>query len=178
MIYMFLAPGFEESEAIVPLDIMRRAGLSVTTVGIGGRQITGSHGICVTADIDEEMFRDTKPEMIFPGGMPGTANLDASATVHAAIDAALLCGGYLAAICAAPSVLGKRGLLRGKSATCFPGWEDKLEGAILCDRKTMRDGKILTAKGMGAATEFGLLIVETLCGKQTADKLKKSIIAD
>ena len=80
MIYMFLAPGFEESEAIVPLDIMRRAGLSVTTVGIGGRQITGSHGICVTADIDEEMFRDTKPEMIFlPGGMPGTANLDASA---------------------------------------------------------------------------------------------------
>ena len=112
MIYMFLAHGFEETEALAPLDLLRRAGLEVTTVGIGGELVTGSHGITVQADIEDIVFRDDAPGMvILPGGMPGTRNLDASPVVDAALNATVRNDGYLAAICAAPMVLGKRGLL-------------------------------------------------------------------
>ena len=124
MVYMFLATGFEEVEALAPLDILRRAGVEVTTVGIGGELITGAHGITVKADIADSVFRDDAPEMvILPGGMPGTRNLDASPVVEAALSAVAANDGYLAAICAAPMVLGKRGLLKGKRAICYPGFE-------------------------------------------------------
>ncbi|MBQ4273614.1 MAG: DJ-1/PfpI family protein, partial [Clostridia bacterium] len=118
MIYMFLANGFEEVEALAPLDLLRRAGCDVTTVGVGGGDtVVGAHGIAVGVDIPDTMFHDSKPEMvILPGGMPGTRHLDESRTVDAALRVAINSGAYVAAICAAPMVLGKRGYLRGKNA--------------------------------------------------------------
>lgn len=178
MIYMFLANGFEESEAIVPLDILRRAGLEVTTVGIGGDAVVGSHGIRVGADIPDMFYRDARPDMIIlPGGMPGTNNLDASPIVDAAIRAADRCGAYICAICAAPSILGKRGFLEGKEAICYPGFEKYLKGARISDKKVVTDGKIITAAGMGVAAEFGLALVTALKGFDEAMRIKTSIRA-
>ena len=177
MIYMFLANGFEEVEALMPLDLMRRAGLDVRTVGIGGLDITGSHGITVKADMLDTDLSDSAPEcVILPGGMPGTKNLDASAVVHKALDDALASDALICAICAAPMVLGKRGILNGKNATCFPGFEEYLEGANVGGR-VVRDGKVITGVGMGAALEFGLEIVGALCGRDAADKLFAAVLA-
>lgn len=179
MIYLFLAPGFEEIEALCPLDLMRRAGLKVTTVGVGGCDVTGAHGISVRADIADRDFSDDTPEMVFlPGGMPGTLNLAASDAVKSAIRSVVACDGYLAAICAAPSILGDMGLLAGKEAICFPGFEDRLTGAHISRRRVVLDGKVLTAAGMGVALEMGLKIVEIFCGAEAADKLKHGILAD
>ena len=181
MIYMFLANGFEEVEALAPLDLLRRAGCEVTTVGIGGDMIVGSHRIAVQADVPDTMFRDARPEMvILPGGMPGTKNLDASRTVDAALRAAASSGAYLAAICAAPMVLGKRGYLEGKRAVCFPGFEEYLTGATLPadGARVVTDGKIITAAGMGVAVEFGLALVAALKGQAVADELRRTVLAD
>lgn len=179
MIYMFLATGFEEVEALCPLDIMRRAGLSVTTVGIGGNEITGAHGITVKADVTDDEFSGQDIDMVFlPGGMPGTLNLANSKTVTEAIDRAYKNNKYIAAICAAPSILGDKGMLVGKEAICYPGFEDRLIGATISSRRVVRDGNIITAAGMGIAVEFGLAIVEMLCGKQAAENLAKAIIHD
>lgn len=182
MIYMFLANGFEEVEALAPLDLLRRAGCDVTTVAVGGSDtVVGAHGIAVGADIPDTMFRDSKPEMIIlPGGMPGTKHLDASRTVDAALRSAINTGAYIGAICAAPMVLGKRGYLKGKAAVCFPGFEEYLEGAILQPKgvNVAVDGKIITAVGMGAAINFGLELVEVLKGKDVASALRTAILAD
>lgn len=180
MIYMFLADGFEEVEALCPLDILRRAGLEVTTVGIGGKDIVqGAHGITVHADIPDVMYRDSSPDMlVLPGGMPGSKNLDESRIVDAALRAASRKGAYLAAICAAPMVLGKRGYLNGKRAVCFPGFEEYLTGACVDDSNTVvRDGNVITAKGMGAAFDFGLELVRCLKDEGTAEKIKSSVFA-
>ena len=180
MIYTFLADGFEEIEALCPVDIMRRAGLSVTTVGIGKKEIIGSHGICVYADVTDSDVKFENIDLIFlPGGMPGTKNLDASETVHKAIDLAIEQNAYITAICAAPMILGKRGLLNGKSAVCYPSFEEYLIGATVPnDEKIIVDGKIITAKGMGVAQELGLTVVSLLCGNEKSAELRKAIIAD
>ncbi len=179
MIYMFLAEGFEEIEALCPLDLMRRAGLAVTTVGIGGKEITGAHGITVLADITDADFVDNKPDLIFlPGGMPGTLNLAKSPVVTDAIKVALRTDAYIAAICAAPSILGDMGLLVGKEATCYPGFEDRLTGARLSEQRVVLDGKFLTAAGMGVALDMGLALVEIFCGKEKAKELRHAVIAD
>lgn len=179
MVYMFLANGFEEIEALCPLDLLRRAGIDVTTVGIGGESITGAHGITVMADVPDVMFRDSRPEMvILPGGMPGTKHLDASKTVESALRAADRSGAYLAAICAAPMVLGKRGYLRGKRAICFPGFEEYLDGATVADERVVTDGRIITAAGMGVALDFGLALVAALKGQPAADELRRAVLAD
>ena len=179
MVYMFLANGFEEVEALCPLDLLRRAGITVTTVGIGTESVTGSHGITVRADIPDTMYRDSKPEMvILPGGMPGTANLDASHTVEVALRSAARNGAYLAAICAAPMVLGKRGYLEGKRAICFPGFEEHLKGAEVAEERVVTDGRVITAAGMGVALDFGLALVAALKGQATADKLRRAVLAD
>ena len=179
MIYLFLANGFEEVEAIAPLDLMRRAGLAVTTVGVGGREITGAHGICVHADISDDEFNDDAPTLVFlPGGMPGTLNLAACPAVHRAIDAAIRTDAYLCAICAAPSILGDLGLLAGKEAICYPGFEDRLTGARISKKRVVRDGKIITAAGMGVAVELGLCLVELLCGTERANELRVATISD
>lgn len=178
MIYMFLAEGFEEVEALAPLDLIRRAGLEIKTVGVGSKVIVGSHGIPVTADITVDEFFDDTPDMvILPGGMPGTKNLDANATVHKAIADAVKNDAYVCAICAAPMILGKLGLLVGKKATCYPGFEQYLAGAIVAPFKVAVDGKIITAKGMGAAIEFGLAIVAALKDGKTAEDLAVSTIS-
>ena len=177
MIYVFLANGFEEIEALAPVDILRRAGFEVRTVAIGDdNKVTGAHGIPVIADINERDFCTTKPEaIILPGGMPGAANLDESATVSISIDNTLDCGGLVCAICAAPFILGKKGLLAGKRATCFPGFEKYLSGANVTGEKVTRDGQFITAKGMGCANEFGLAIVEALLGREKADEIAESV---
>lgn len=177
---MFLADGFEEVEALCPLDILRRAGLEVTTVGIGGKDvIRGAHGIIVHADIPDVMYRDSNPDMlILPGGMPGSKNLDESRIVDSALRAASRKGAYLAAICAAPMVLGKRGYLEGKRAVCFPGFEEYLTGATVDGENTVvRDGNIITAKGMGAAFGFGLELVKALKDNGTAESIAASVFA-
>ena len=179
MVYLFLANGFEEIEALCPLDLLRRAGVEVTTVGIGAEQITGSHGITVQADISDAFYTDTTPDMIIlPGGMPGAKNLDESRIVDTAIKAAARRGAFIGAICAAPFVLGRRGLLAGKEATCFPGFEGELTGATLSQSRVVRDGNIITAAGMGVALEFGLALVAALKGSDAADTLRRAVLAD
>jgi len=179
MVYMFLAEGFEEVEALCPLDLLRRAGVQIKTVGVGSKSICGAHNICINADMTDADFCDDAPEMIIlPGGMPGTLNLDACNTVQKAIDAAIEHNAYIAAICAAPSILGKRGLLCGKEAICYPGFEDKLTGARISVKKVVIDGKFITAAGMGVALDFGLELVKLLCGEEKANSLRKGIIAD
>lgn len=177
MIYVFLANGFEEIEALAPVDILRRAGLTVQTVGVTGKTVMGAHGIPVTADIttDEVKLDADLQAVVLPGGMPGTTNLEANVTVQKALDYADEHDLLICAICAAPSILGHKVLLQGKTAICFPGFEDALAGAVLCDAPVCRDGQIITAKGMGVATEFGLKIAAALTDDMTAEKIRASI---
>ena len=149
-------------------------------MAVGGAEfVSGSHGIQVGADLPEGLFRDSRPEaVILPGGMPGAKNLDTSRTVDAALRACAANGGYLCAICAAPMVLGRRGYLAGKEAICFPDFEGELAGATISGRRVVRDGKVITAAGMGVAMEFGLEILAALRGKETAEKVRKAILAD
>ena len=177
MIYMFLANGFEETEALAPLDLLIRAGADIKTVAVGcdGKSVVGAHGIKVEADIGEdEAVYENIDMVILPGGMPGATNLDESDTVEKMLAYASDNGAYLAAICAAPMILGKRGHLVGKRATCYPGFEEYLLGALTTPEKVVRDGKVITAVGMGAALEFGLVLIEALFGKEAAEKIKTS----
>ena len=180
MYYLFLADGFEETEAIAPLDIMRRADLEVYTVGVGAKVITGAHGIPVVCDvIDCEVGPDSDIEgIILPGGMPGTLNLEKAASVGNFIEYANNNGLLIAAICAAPSILGHKGLLDGKKATCFPGFEEQLLGAKVQNDAVVSDGNIITAMGAGVALKFGLKIVEYIKGSGEANHLKGAMICD
>ncbi len=177
MLYMFFADGFEEVEAIATLDVIRRAGISVESVGIGSQKITGSHNISVFCDKTESdiLFDETVEGIILPGGMPGTMNLMNSATVSDFIDLCHINNKLLCAICAAPMILGRKGLLNGKKAICFPGFESELSGAVISDAYVCRDDNIITSKGMGSAINFGLEIVAALTDRQTADKLKSTL---
>lgn len=177
MIYIFLAEGFEEVEALAPADILRRAGLDVVLVGVGGDTVTGAHGISIVCDMrDSDITLDDGVQAIFlPGGMPGTVNLEKSLIVQSAVDFAVNNKKLICAICAAPSILGHKGLLNGKTAICFPGFEKELEGANISDSFVCRDGNIITAKGMGSAVEFGLTIVKYFKGSEAADKLRASL---
>ena len=177
MVYAFLAEGFEEIEALATVDLLRRADIEVKTVGIGGKTIAGSHGIPVVADLTEYEVREADIEMlILPGGMPGTLHLNESAFVRSMVQAAFANGVYIAAICAAPSVLGTLGLLEGRRAVCYPGQEEKLRGAALQpDAEVVCDGKIITAKAAGVACDFALKLIELLCGYAQAEKVRKGI---
>ena len=177
MVVLFLANGFEEIEALLPLDLLRRAGVQTVTVGLGGREIRGAHGITVLADTDR--VPDGEIDMvILPGGMPGAANLDASDMVADTLARVSARGGYLAAICAAPMVLGHKGYLKGKRAICFPGFEGELIGAdVQNDAFVVRDGNVITAKGMGVALDFGLALVAALQDDATATALRAAVMA-
>ena len=179
MVYVFLAEGFEEVEALTPVDCLRRAGKDVRTVGIGGTVIKGSHGIPVTADLADSAFvPDPSLEMIvLPGGMPGTKNLDASEETDRFIKAALEKDAYLAAICAAPMVYGKRGLLSGRDATCYPGFEEYLEGAKHYEASVVVDGNFITSDGMGSALDFALQLLSALKGDDAAEKIADAVRA-
>ncbi|MBR4761104.1 MAG: DJ-1/PfpI family protein [Clostridia bacterium] len=172
MVYVFLANGFEEIEALAPVDILRRGGVEVKTVGIGSKTVTGSHGIGVLCDLSEdEAELDNMSAAVLPGGMPGTINLEKSETVRRAINNAAESGKLIGAICAAPSILGKMGLLKGKKATCFPGFEKHLSGAVLSDLPAVKDGNIITACGAGAALDFGFCLLGAIKGGEAAGKL-------
>jgi 4-methyl-5(b-hydroxyethyl)-thiazole monophosphate biosynthesis len=176
MIIILLANGFEEIEALTPLDMLRRAGLDVKTVGINGMTVTGSHGIKVVCDAspdDIDLFDVTMA--IFPGGMPGSLNLDASPYTNEVIAAVTSNGGHLAAICAAPLVFGRRGILNGKKATCYPGFENELIGAEITDIGVVTDKNITTARGMGVALDFAEELIKICLGKEKADEISKAI---
>ena len=177
MVYVFFADGFEEVEALTPVDYVRRAGAKVVTVGVTGKTVTGAHNIPVVCDItaDEVNLSDDVDGIILPGGMPGTINLENSETVQAAIDYCNEKGRMIAAICAAPSILGHKNLLDGKNAVCFPGFEKDLAGAVISERYAVTDGNIITAKGAGAASEFAFEIISYLCGKDKADEIKQTV---
>lgn len=178
MVYVFLANGFEEIEALASVDIMRRAEIPVTTVGIGAKVIEGSHGIKVVADImDSEFVFDDGVEMVvLPGGMPGTLELEKSICVTTALDLADQKQKYIAAICAAPSILGHKGLLRGKKACCYPGFEDQLIQANVTNDSVVLDGNIITSRGAGTVYDFAHKLVEVLRDTETADKILAMMI--
>lgn len=176
MVYLFLAEGHEEIEALTPLDILRRAGVPVKTVGVGGKTVKGAHGIPVVADITDESadFSDIDA-IILPGGMPGTLNLQKSEQVNAAIQKATERKSLIAAICAAPMILGELGLLSGREAICFPGFEDKLNGATISNNPVCRSGNIITACGAGVAAEFGFAVLTYLKSESEAAELRKAM---
>lgn len=176
MIYVFLAEGFEETEAIAPVDILRRAGIDVKTVGIAGRTVVGSHGIPITADmVAEDLTTDDMEMIVLPGGLPGTLNLEKNDMVKSCVNYCYDNNKYVAAICAAPSILGHMGLLKGRKATCSPGFSSELEGAEYTNESVTVDGKIITGNGAGAAIDFGLKIVELLADEDKAQKIAASM---
>jgi 4-methyl-5(b-hydroxyethyl)-thiazole monophosphate biosynthesis len=182
MVLEFLATGFEEIEALTPVDVLRRAGVDVKTVAVGtsGKTVLGAHGIPVEADItmaEALELNDTIDMIILPGGMPGAKNLDESADIDSFVRRAAEEGKYIASICAAPMIPGKRGLLNGKSAVCYPGFEEYLEGAILTGGRVEVDGNMITACGMGAALEFALALTQLLKGESAAAELKSAVLA-
>ena len=179
MIYMFCADGVEEVEALAALDVLRRGGLDVTTVGVSGNTATGPHNITFHVDmtLDEFQKEERSAEaVILPGGGVGTETLANNKAVCDFVKKTDKEGGFLCAICAAPSVLGRLGLLKGRKATCYPGFEKFLTGAEPVPDKAVRDGRYITAKGMGCAVDFGLLIISALKGEKTALDVGKSIM--
>lgn len=173
---VFLTNGFEEIEALTPVDVLRRAGITVDTVGIGCDIAVGSHGIGVVCDKTEGECDFTEYcMMILPGGMPGATNLDTSEFVDKAVKYAYDNGKRLAAICAAPLILGRRGMLNGRSAICYPGFESELLGASISECAVVTDGNITTAKGMGVALDFAKELVRLLKGDDVAKRISDSI---
>ena len=177
-IFVFLADGFEEIEALTPVDVLRRAGLSVKTVSVMDEQVVkGAHGVPVMAD---RMFADVNPEdaemILLPGGMPGATNLDAHEGLSKMILEFAKAKKDFAAICAAPLVLGNRGLLEGKNATCYPGFETYLQGAEYTAALVEKDDNFITGKGPGAAMEFAFAIVEKYVGIGKVNELKQGMM--
>ena len=178
MVYLFLAEGFEETEAIVTTDILRRGYADVKTVSVSGdKAVTGAHGITVMADISiNEVKKADAEAFILPGGMPGTKNLAESEEVKE-----LLLYGYekeklVCAICAAPSVLGKYGILKGRRAVCYPGFEDFLDGAKVYETPVMHDGNVITSRGAGTAHLFAEEILVAFKGELVAEPVLKGML--
>lgn len=176
-VYLFLADGFEEIEGLTVVDILRRANIETIMVSVTGKEyVTGSHQITVKADAVFEANDFSDGDMlVLPGGMPGTKNL----SEHQGLDRLLRQfqekGKKLSAVCAAPSVLGSKGLLKGKEATCYPGFEEALLGAQVKNEAVVADGNIITSRGMGTSIDFALSIVKSLAGEAEAAKIAKSI---
>lgn len=177
MVYVFLADGFEEIEALCPVDVLRRGGIEVQTVGVTGKTVMGAHGIPVVADIEknETTFYNIEA-VVLPGGMPGTLNLEKDSVVQKFIDFCDRNRKVLGAICAAPSVLGHKGLLSGKKAVCYPGFEKDLDGATVLNIPCVKDDNIITACGAGAAFDFGFMLLEELTkDREKTEELKRTM---
>lgn len=177
-VLVFLAPGFEEIEALTVVDILRRAGIDTDTVSISkDYTVPGAHGINVEADkvIAEVDFSDSEM-IVLPGGMPGTKNLEACEDLMTQVDDYLSSGRYVAAICAAPTILGHRSLLIDKPACCYPGMEDQLQGAHVSFDKVVVSDKIITSRGMGTAIPFALKLVEIFTDRVTSLSLAEKIV--
>lgn len=180
MIYVYLADGFEETEAITPIDMLRRAGKKVFTVGVGDNIITGSHGIPVVTDTiaQEAPLTDELEMIVLPGGMPGTLNLEKSQYVQQAIDFCTEKNIAIGAICAAPSILGHKGILKGKKAVCYEGFESQLDGAEIDTEAVAVDGNIITARGAGVAMQFALALVEKAVSKEESERQFKAVMCE
>lgn len=178
MVYVLLGTGFEETEAIAPIDLMRRAGIDVVTVGIQDKTIVGGHGIPVVADITLEEMDLTQMDMIvLPGGLGGVASVKGSAMAQDAVRFAWENEKWVAAICAAPTVLAMLGITSGKHATCYPGCEADMGSAIMEENKAyVVDGKLITGTSAGCAVPFGLALVAALKGQQIADEVAQQIV--
>ena len=178
MVYVLLGTGFEETEAIAPVDLLRRAGVKVTTVGINGKIVKGSHGIGVEADITlaEADFSDLEM-IVLPGGLGGVASCRASKGAMDALEQAWKNGKYVAAICAGPTVLADLGITDGKTCTCYPGCEDGMGGAnIAANASAVQDGRLITGTSAGCAIPFGLKLIEALKGPEAAEIVRRQIV--
>ncbi|USF26198.1 Protein/nucleic acid deglycase 3 [Firmicutes bacterium ASF500] len=177
MVYVLLAPGFEEAEALVPVDLLRRAEIETKTVTITGMPVPGSHGVTVTADLTLDQADLSQADMVvLPGGGLGYQNLGKEPRVEALVREAAGKGVWVAAICAAPTLLGRWGLLNGKQAVCYPGMEEGLAGAqSRPDSGVVVDGKIITGRAAGSAFDFGLALVEALAGRERSDEVRRGI---
>ena len=177
MVYMLLGTGFEETEAFAPLDLMRRAGISVQTVGLNGKSIQGGHGITVEADIAPQDMNLNNAEMIIlPGGFGGVASIRGSEAAMNAIRFAYEHGRYLAAICAGPTILADLGITDGKNATCYPGCEENMGSAKMVEAAAVTDGKLITGTSAGCAIPFGLALIAALKGQEESDRIAKQIV--
>lgn len=176
MVYVFLADGFEIIEALSPVDMLKRAKIETKLVGVTGEIVTSSCGVAVKTDmlIDDFDFYDVEA-IVLPGGMPGAENLDNCKALQGIIDNTSNTNSYICAICAAPFILGKKGLLDGKKAICFPGYEEYLEGAEISKDFVVTDGRIITAKGAGVSVDFGLEIVKQLRGEELSNEIRAKI---
>ncbi len=177
MVYVMLADGFEEIEAIATIDILRRAEIDTQTVSISNDyMVTGAHDIPVKADwLISEVNLMTADMIILPGGMPGTLNLDKNEILSDALYYRAENNLWVAAICAAPSILGKRGLLKNIKATCYPGFEKELIDAIITEDRVVVSGSFITSKGAGTASDFALSIISILKDNEVADKIRKQM---
>lgn len=173
MVYVMLSNGFEEIEALAFTDILRRADIEAVLVSVtDSKTVVGSHNISVTADIMiKEINYDAFDAIVLPGGMPGTLNLMASENVKCAIKFAVENNKLVGAICAAPMVIGQLGLLKGKRAICYPGFEDKLIGAEIVDERVIKDSIFITSKGAGTAHDFAACFIESLKNKEIAENV-------
>lgn len=181
MVYTFLADGFEEIEALTPVDLLRRAGVDIVTVSIypDRKNVTGAHRIEVCADITIDDVDMSQADILFlPGGMPGTVNLLGCAPLMDLVDEQYSKGKRIAAICAAPArILGSKGLVKGRRATCYPGMEDMLEGATAVTDSVVTDGNITTSRGLGTAVDLACELISIMCGQEKADEIRKSVVA-
>ena len=177
MVYMLLGTGFEETEAIAPLDLLRRAGVDVMTVGLNGLMIRGSHGICVEADteIGDVDFKDLEM-IVLPGGLGGVASIRGCKAAMEAVRKAWEEGKYTAAICAGPTVLADLGITEGKKATCYPGCEGQMGSAIMVNEAAVTDGKLITGTSAGCAIPFGLALIAALKSQAEADRIAQQIV--
>jgi 4-methyl-5(b-hydroxyethyl)-thiazole monophosphate biosynthesis len=176
-----LIEGYEETEAVVVVDVLRRAEVQVTLIGVEGRKVTGSHGISINVDaaLDDVVAVGTAFDcVVLPGGMPGAAKLRDSATVQEFVTRQHAGGAIAAAICAAPIALGKFGLLKGKNATCYPGFEEQLGGARVQTDAVVSDGDVVTSRGVGTALAFSLVLVDRLAGTDMARTLATRMLVE
>lgn len=178
MVFVHLADGFEEIEALTVVDVLRRAEIAVQTVSVtDSKMVRGAHDIIVAADLlFQEADYGVCEMMILPGGMPGTANLAKHEGLGKQLETFAKSGKWIAAICAAPSIPGRMSLMTGRRATSYPGYESQMIGVSYTEDRVVKDGKFITSRGAGTAMEFSLELVKTLKDEQTADKLRKSMI--
>lgn len=175
---IFFAEGYEEIEGLTVVDICRRCGLEIDMVSVGETEsVRGSHGIAVEMDrmLSQVNFEEYDM-LVLPGGMPGTRNLEANETLMEQVDAFYEGGKYIGAICAAPSIFGHRGILKGRNACCYPGFESHLEGANVTENPVEISDNVITSRGMGTAIDFALAIVGIFCGQEKADGMAKGIV--
>ena len=177
MVYVLLAEGFEEVEALTPVDLLRRAGVDAKLVGVTGEMVPGTHGIGIQTDLTMDQADWDQAEMIvLPGGMPGTNNLYADKRVTDAVRKCYDEGKYVAAICAAPTILADLGLLKGKRVTCYPAMEKEIQGAVITRAPVTVDGNLITSRGVGTAIDFALELIQILEGRAKAEEIAESIV--